>query len=542
MSLVRFTGHPLPDAGVATLCAMSGKDGPDELTLEDFDVVADELTANYFSGIMGSYLSCVFMNSEYVQPEPKGAEGRKKKAQTRKEYEERVLRAHRWRGEDAALGLRCAFSGEPATHLVHRSQIPMLTGEDVLNFFPAGRGRLPISGPYLVAIQALPMGGRRAEGKLLFSHSDDRDLIIQLAGKCVDDNRRLLNLARANGLPAIRGPDLSLIREQGAKDQKTKLAKYPDAKAPISLVAADLAEISLAKSFASQDPGSVTVYVMSSSGQARPPETVPLEIHPIPSQVVRFFRLVGQPPTATTWKALVKRSWRNPLASKEPTDAQSELKSETTKKKSKGGSNEPRTKVAGGAGRSRNDLYADFFRIFEADFTDISKAQLFLRRHLFRNARWRGVSTHKVLAEREEEWSLVDWKLTDLFLREVIGMDGKRVEKVREFADKLAGYIAASKDKRLFRDLVFAGRSWEVRNALTKAQRNQAKDQGNLLFGLQDYLEVFEADGAVGVSDWSLTRDLISIRLVESLHGKGFFKENPEVLETPEDETAAATA
>jgi hypothetical protein len=98
----------------------------------------------------------------------------------------------------------------------------MLTGEDVLNFFPAGRGMLPISGPYLVAIQALPMGGRRAEGKLLFSHSDDRDLMIQLAAKCVDDNRRLLNLARANGLPAISGPDLSLIREQGAKDQKTK--------------------------------------------------------------------------------------------------------------------------------------------------------------------------------------------------------------------------------------------------------------------------------------------------------------------------------
>jgi CRISPR-associated protein Cst1 len=540
--VLRYTGHPIADVGVATICAMAGKNRPDELTIEDFDIVADELSANYFSGIMGSYLSSVFMNSEYVQPEPKGPEGKKKKAKTRKEYEDRVLRAHRWRGDDAASGLRCAFSGETATHLVHRSQVPMLTGEDVLNFFPAGRGMLPISGPYLVAIQTLPMGGRRAAGKLLFSHSDDPELMIQLVGKCVDDNRRLLSLARANGLPAISGPDLSLIREQGAKDQKTKLAKYPDAKAPISLVAADLAEISLIKSSASQDPSSVTVYVMSSSGQARPPETVPLEIHPIPSQVVRFFRLVGQPPTATTWKALVKRSWRNPLASKEPTDAHSELKSGTTKKKSKGGSNEPRTKVAGGAGRSRNDLYADFFRIFEADFTDTGKAQLFLKRHVFRNARWRGAFTDRALAEREEELSLVDWKLTDLLLREVIGMDGKRIEKIRDFADKLAGYIAASKDKRLFRDLVFAGKSWEVRNALTKAQRNQAKDQGNLLFGLQDYLEVFEADGAVGVSDWSLTRDLISIRPVESLHGKGFLKENPEVLDTPEDETGAATA
>jgi len=120
-------------------------------------------------------------------------------------------------------------------------------------------------------------------------------------------------------------------------------------------------------------------------------------------------------------------------------------------------------------------------------------------------------------------------------------MEAKRIEKVREFADKLADHIAVSNDKRLFRDLVYAARSWEVRNALTKAQRNQAKDQGNLLFGLQEYLDVFEADEAVGISDWSLTRDLISIRLVESLHGRGFFKEHPDLLETPGGETAIPT-
>jgi CRISPR-associated protein Cst1 len=539
MALVRFTGHPLPDAGIATLCAMAGKYSPDELTIEDFDVVADELSADYFSGLMGSYLSCVFMNSEYVQPEPKGAEGKKKKAKTRREYEDRVLRAHRWPGDQAASGLRCAFSGEPATHLVHRSQVPMLTGEDVLNFFAAGRGMLPISGPYLVAIQALPMGGRRAEGKLLFSHSDDWELMVQLAGKYVDDNRRLLNLARANGLPAVSGPDLSLAREQGARDQKTKLAKYPDAKAPMSLVASDLLEISLAKSLAAPTSSSVTVYVMSSSGQARPPETVPLEVHPIPSQVVRFLRLVGQPPTGTTWQALVARSWRDPQASEVGDVPGSEQAGKT---KSSRKTIQPGPKLAGGAGRSRNDLYADFLRIFESDFTDTKTAQRFLRRHLFRNARWRSESGQKAPAEREEELSLVDWKLTDLFLREVIGMDAKRIERVREFADKLAAYIDASKDKSLFRGLVFAGKSWEVRNALAKAQRNQAKDHGNLLFGLQEYLDVFEADGAVGVSDWSLTRDLISIRLVEALHVRGFFKDNAELLETPEDETGAATA
>jgi len=545
MSLVRFTGHPLPDAGVATLCAMVGKNSPDELTIEDFDVVADELSANYFGGIMGSYLSCVFMNSEYVQPEPKDAEGKRKKVQTRKEYETRVLRAHRWAGDAGAAGLRCAFSQEPATHLVHRSQIPMLTGEGVLNFFPAGRGMLPIAGPYLVAIQALPMGGRRAEGKLLFSHSDDPELMIELAHLCVNDNRRLLDLGRVNKLPAIKGPDLSLVREQGARDQKTKQAKYPDVKAPMSFVASDLSDISLAKSSAAQAFGSVTVYVMSSSGQARPPETVPLEVHAIPSPVVRFFRLVGQPPTGRTWRALVARSWRAPQPEKETTEAGNGENSAVNEDKPTRSKRSPKTQksnVPGGAGRSRNDLYSDFFRIFDADFIDTKSAQAFLRRHLFRSGHWRQLVRSNAPTVFEEELSLVDWKLADLFLREVIGMDPRRIEKLREFADKLATYLANSNDKGLFRDLVFAGRSWEVRNALTKAQRNQAKDHGNLLFGLQEYLDVFEADGAVGIADWSLTRDLISIRLVESLHSKNFFKEKSDWLESPQSDPSITTA
>ena len=133
------------------------------------------------------------------------------------------------------------------------------------------------------------------------------------------------------------------------------------------------------------------------------------------------------------------------------------------------------------------------------------------------------------------ETSLVDWNLTGLFLREVMGMDTKRVEKIRDFANKLAEHIATANDKSLFQDMVFGRRQWEVRNALTKAQRNEAKDRGTLLFGLQDYLDVFEADDAVGVADWSLTRDLISIRLVEALHQNGFFKEKRDWLENAAD-------
>lgn len=537
MALVKFTGHPLADVGVATLCALRGKNTPDALTLNDLDKVADELRNYYFSGLMTSYLSCVFMNAEYVQP-GKGKGKQKKRAA----YEERVLRAHRWGGDKGTGTLRCAYSRDPATHLVHRSQIPMLTGEDVLNFFPAGQGALPVAGPYLLAIQALPMGGRRAEGKLLFAHSDDPGLTIQLAKKYIDDNRRLLNLARTNKLPAKDGPDPSLEREHAAKAQKKEgekaVSKYPDAKGPTSLVAFDLLDISLAKSNRSDTKeSSVTIYVMSNSGQGPS-----LEIHTIPSQLVRFLRLVGRPPTGAAWRGLVNRSWRDPQQKEEKKTQQigAQTGRKIRDKQSKERSTRDRrsqSNVPGGPGRSRNDVLADLFPIFDAGFTDLKASRNFIRRHLLRDVRWNlwTGSNQGVVGAQIDETSLVNWNLTGLFLREVMGMDTKRVEKIRDFADKLAEHIATAKDKRLFQDMVFGRRSWEVRNALTKAQRNEAKDRGTLLFGLQDYLDVFEADDAVGISDWSLTRDLVSIRLIEALHQKNFFKEAKDWLESTAD-------
>ena len=460
MAVVKFTGHPLADVGVATLCALRGKNTPDALTLKDLDKVADELRNYYFSGLMTSYLSCVFMNAEYVQP-GKG-KGKQKK---RTAYEQRVLRAHRWRGDEEAAAFRCAYSRDPATHLVHRSQIPMLTGEDVLNFFPAGQGALPVAGPYLLAIQALPMGGRRAEGKLLFAHSDDPELTIQLAKKYIHDNRRLLNLGRTNKLPAKDGPDPSLEREHAAKAQKKEgekaASKYPDAKGPTSLVAFDLLDISLAKSNRSDTKeSSVTIYVMSNSGQGPS-----LEIHTIPSQLVRFLRVVSRAPTGVAWRKLISRSWRDPQQ-KEGKKTQQiatapgrEIPDKQPKKRSKR-DRKAASNVPGGPGRSKNDVLADLFPIFDAGFTDLRAARNFIRRHLLRDMSWNlwKAPNQGVIRGKIDETSLVDWNLTGLFLREVVGMDTKRVEKIRDFADRLAEHIATAKDKRLFQDMVF-GRS-----------------------------------------------------------------------------------
>jgi CRISPR-associated protein Cst1 len=527
MPLLHFTGHPLADVGVATLCAMTGKEEPEALTLEDLDEVSRELGGYYFSGVMTSYLSCVFMNAEYVQPGT-GKDKQRKRA----DYATRVLSAHRAPADEGARQLRCAYSGEPATHLVHRSQVPMLTGEDVLNFFPAGRGALPVAGPYLVAVQAVPMGGRRAEGRLLIAHSDDAELTLAFARRYVADNRRLLNLARLNKLPAIKGPHPELEREHGAKaagkEEGATAAKYPDAKGPTSLVAADLLELAAARG-AADKLASVTVYVMSNSGQGPS-----LAIYPIPSNLVRFLVLAGRAETRAAWQSLVARSWRDPW--REEAESENISPSDSPTGRRKGGAKgraKPRPDVPGGPGRSRNEALDDLFPIFESGFTDSRAARRFVARHLLRKIRWdagaRGGTGRQ--AGTLESPSLINWPMTALFLKEVLGMDAKRVERIREFADHLATHIADTNDRPLFRDLVFGRYAWEVRNALTKAQRDEAREKNRLLFGLQEYLDVFEADEAVGMADWSLVRDLVSIRLVESLHERGFFQERQDWLE-----------
>lgn len=479
-ALLNWTGHAFVDVGIATLCVMSKRADPTLLTLEDLDAAADEMERYYFSGALTSYLTCVFMNSEYVQP----GSGQKKDV-SRRRYSDRVLRAHRVLANEEAAGHICAFSGQAATHLIHRGQMPLLTGEGVLNFFAGAAGGLFISGPYLIALQALPLGGRRSEGKLLVAHSDDPDLTLALARNFVEDNRRLLSLALSNGLPNQEGPSEDLAREHASWDPTKKRPKYPDAKAAFTLIASDLLEImrkQREKSFP-ESVGSLHVYWLSSSGQGPS-----LEIFTLPSNLIRFFREASKAATSAAWERLLRKGWIIPPE---------QLKFRSKKS----------IAVLVGPGRSRNPVLADLLFIYANGFIDPQRARSFVRRHL--------LSGQKGIIERPHD---CNWELADLFLKEVLGMSPDRVERVRAFADMLAQYIAQKNDKGVLRAVTFSQRPWELRNALEKAQRNEYLRNQKLLFGFDEYVAVFEAEDNAGFADWSLMRDLICIRMIEQLH------------------------
>src|SRR5438105_12703073 len=127
---LEFTGHALVDVGIAGLCAFARRREPGELTLEDLDAASDFMETRYYGGGLGTYLSCVFMNSSFVQP----SEGADKRAAFIQQY----VRAHRAPTHPAVVGMHCAFSGAPATSPLVRTHLPLFSGEGVFNFRPNG--------------------------------------------------------------------------------------------------------------------------------------------------------------------------------------------------------------------------------------------------------------------------------------------------------------------------------------------------------------------------------------------------------------------
>jgi CRISPR-associated protein Cst1 len=501
---LRLTGHALVDVGIAGLCAFCNRARPEDLTLEDLDAAASFIAQHYYGGALGTYLSCVFMNASFVQPN-EGAE--KKKA-----FLDNYVRAHRAMAQPEVNGMRCVFSGQPATSPMVRTHLPLFSGEGVLNFRPDGGSSVPVAGAYIVAILFLPMASRRSEGSLLCVHADDPMLTLRFARRYLADNRRLIGLA----LPTARAPTHpGFDRELPMWDATKKLYKMADAKGPRSLVVQDLTEIAgeALPNDLRPHPSALTAYLLSNSGQGPS-----LEIFHVPSGVVAFVARASGAGTASAWRAITTRFW--PLSQTDDTDPA--LKPKRTKKKDAAG-------IAGRAGWTRNPAFEDLCGIFEAGFTDRAAAARWLRRYVL--VRHGGAKDDKARYGRGEARS---WKLAKLFLTEVLGMKDGRIKAIREFSDKLAEWINKKADKRLYRALVFENLS-ELQHHLRRVQRESAGSK--LLFGLDEYRNVWlHEDG-----DRYLVRDLVCIRLIEKLDELGYFKAHPEdVVDAEEQEREAS--
>ncbi|MBW2030609.1 MAG: type I-B CRISPR-associated protein Cas8b1/Cst1 [Deltaproteobacteria bacterium] len=486
-----FTGHPLVDVGLATITAFAGKTRPEDLSEQDYDAIADYMAQNYVVNPLKSFLTVAFPNSGFTQP------AFEKTPERREAYAERVLRGYR-RRTPALSGERCVFTGLPPIGLAlddknklppgraFRQHIPMVTGEDVINFHPYGDAGIPVSGIALLAIQAFPLGCSKVAGKLLAVHSDDEDLMVCFAKRFLQANRKHILAAQA-----------------------AELKKLPEPTHRVgTLLVGSLLEIEDERLATGRDPeipASVTAYHLSNSGQG-----VDLSIYHLPLEVGGFLRLALTPRYRQQWDKIRQRGWEIVAA----------------RKKAKKGSAEPEPP-------SYNTLYEDLLRL--PDNTSV-----FIRTYFLRTPqRTRRPGDPRAEYSIRGETDLISWPLTEQFLRKVVLMDQVRINHIRTLGDRLAHYVKEENDRRFFHTFLTTNRYTDLRLALIKAGHARVRKGQAPLITFDQFIAVFEQGENLPQQDWRFARDLVLIRMIEQLYQSGWVKEHADELGEVEDSAEA---
>lgn len=479
-----YTGHPFYDVGLATLTAFARKRHPSELEPGDLQAAAEYMQHNYTVNPLKSFLTVAFPNSGFTQP------AYEKQPEKRDRYARNVLFA--FDAEPAtemdplsglpAANARYDVDGELPPGRAYRQHVPLLTGEDTINFFPYGDAGLPLSGLTMLAIQALPLGCAKVAGRLLAVHSDSPALLLYFARTFLKINLQNVQVAQAAGdskLPETSSYnprtlliDLLLQAEQESQNRQT-----------------------------AEEPLSLTAYHFTNSGQG-----ADLQIYPLPLEVGAFLRAALQPKYHDQWQALIRRGWQLSLK----------------------GEDQPRY----------NRLYEDVFSLPE-------NAAAFIRRYFLRRpaTRPRDRTDPTAHYDTRREAGLISWPLTELFLKKVMMMDENRIASIRSLGDSLAQYILRSNDRAFF-NAFWMGRNYgEVRAALIRASQREVRAGRPPLIGLDQFLAVFEQYEGTPAADWRLGRDLVLIRLLEALYQQGWLQQHAEEIaetlaEPGEEETA----
>ncbi|MER3484746.1 MAG: type I-B CRISPR-associated protein Cas8b1/Cst1 [Chloroflexota bacterium] len=464
-----WTNHALVDIGLAALVAYAGRGSPEELTWADLESFAQYAQHALLTKTMRSHASVLFtINTSYLNPS------------TKEEDRPRLLHElltsfKKTPGDTAVL---CVYCGRPSAHRAYRDRVPMLTGRGVVNFFPQGRHGLPICGFCLLCLQAAAFGAPSCEGRALVIQADDPFITLSFVQEWLPQVRQWIQLSEQTGekVAALSAPRTRVL-EMLVKLERERQREL------------------------NRSHGGITVYHLSNSGQG--PD---VSIYTLPSNVVRFVRLAQTPRYRAQWQALVDRAWEIQTSGKHRHAADDSTRQ-----------------------RQRNYLYEDLFRLPDEAPRFIRVYLLRRRLHLARagtaqrdpRTQYRGL----------EEAELTNWNFTELFLREVLGMDTQRIELIRNLGDKLADEIATTNDSRLFKRAYRARRYVEVRRLLLSSSFKRLQRNEEPVVRFHDFLTIFEDGEELARADWRLAWDLVLVRLIDNLYEREWLTRNKEVVE-----------
>lgn len=472
---LKWTGQPVYDAGLAALVVFSKKTKPEELTNDDFEEFAKYARKVYVdSADIISSIAVLFTMNRFLNPSFK--------EDTKKEKIAEILNFNRPIREDLPY---CTYTNQPSVEIAARDSIPMLTGRDAVNFSPYGQTGLPVSGHTLVILQALTLAALRSQGKAVIVAADDPELTLQIIGKWQPEIKTRIQLAEIKG-EAIRSPQTRVIKVLTELEDKRGNTEEGN----------------------TDTSSAITVYHLSNSGQSPS-----INIFFLPASITYFVRAAQISRFRPAWDSIVRLSWDKP--------------------RPKGNIPAVNEGVYEEEQRSlKNRFYEDLFELPKI-------APKFIRRYFKAHTnRIRKSGQGAIGAKRVEIDELLAsmWKLTELFLLEVLNMEKERVAAIRKLGEVLAEEVVEENDKKLFTKLTIQVRSYaELRNQLIRFNLRRLKNNKKPEPDFDNFLLIFEEGEELAKVDWKIAWDLTQIRFIDELYGRRWFDKNPEVLDGFED-------
>lgn len=478
--VIRYTGNPYVDAGVAVLELRLGK-SCNEFTLEDLAHQANQIKKEYTRSLWKSYLMVHLPNCAWTQ---KDISSEKNQA-----YLSKVLESYKPEFPD--LNRKCAFCGRPAKVLADRRYVPLLTGETVMSSGAGGIPGLPVCGWCVFATHFYPFATLKVEGRPLFWWSPDHVWTLRLTRIFAARLERILGMS-SNELPKLRWPNTRLLQaahEAASKLEKGKLEPAPSSSDVIGVHATNYGT----------DPN--------------------FEELRIPHGLLDFWREAGSFPS---YQEIERRSWE--IQDSKP-------KGKKTKKPTK-------AKTAAGSDQGNPEFPAEILEFTRRNYLYEALGEAF-RSDDYREQAKR-VAVRFFLRSQGKRVEPTTIKVVELFLEKVTGMERERLEAIKYVADHIADHlIVGAGERRAAGQLIRRKlRLGEFLQFLSYIQRKLSEVHKPLQWEkVLIALNLESSDDRTATDHW-LVQELILIRLYERLASSPVLSELPEP-EPPEPTSSA---
>jgi CRISPR-associated protein Cst1 len=125
----------------------------------------------------------------------------------------------------------------------------------------------------------------------------------------------------------------------------------------------------------------------------------------------------------------------------------------------------------------------------------------------------------RYLSSKDSSYSEHQWKLIEVFLREVMQMEQERIDTYRKLGERLAHFmIEYDMTDGFYYKIAKADKYSNLRAAIKSAATKVYKaGSSNPLINYDEFILAFEHP-SLGYSQWRLGRDLIALKMLEVLH------------------------